>query len=229
VDRSHRPRVRLALLVVVAVALTLGAGSAPVERIDNWDDYPPGPLDLSTVWTVYPPSITTPRFTHPPAIVLDDGRRVVHLETAGDSIRIGRAATIDVAKTPWLVWEWKPLELPERGDVRDRRRNDQAGRVMVAFGRTRILVYVWDTTAPPGTEEGPDPLEFFQRVLIVVRSGRDGLGQWHRERRDVAADFRRVFDEDPPSEIKFVGLESHSNDTHSRSAARFRSIRFESP
>jgi hypothetical protein len=85
---------------------------------------------------------------------------------------------------------------------------------------------VWDTTAPVGTESRPDELEIFQRVLIVVRSGPRELGQWLRERRNVREDYRRLFDEEPPA-IKLIGLESHSNDTHSRTAVRFGPILFE--
>jgi hypothetical protein len=224
VDRGDRRWFRLVVLAV-ALGLTLGAGVGLRERIDDWHTYSAGPLDLSGVWSPYPRSGSL-RFTHPPAIVLDRGRPVLRLATASEPLRIGRAVEVDAKQSPWLVWEWNALELPDGGDVRDPRRNDQAGRVMVAFGRTRMLLYVWDTTAPVGTEVGPDPLDLFQRVLIVVRSGRDGAGQWHREQRDVAADHRRLWTDDPPS-IKWIGLESHSNDTGTRSAVLFGAVGFD--
>ena len=44
----HCPaRAWLALAVVV---LTLGAGPASTVRVDNWDAYPIGPLDLDAEW-----------------------------------------------------------------------------------------------------------------------------------------------------------------------------------
>ena len=82
---------------------------------------------------------------------------------------IGRGLKIDLAVTPWLSWEWKALVLPDGGDVRDPRRNDQAGRVMVVFEGMKGILYVWDTTAPIGTEARPDEFELFRRVLVVVR------------------------------------------------------------
>ena len=88
------------------------------------------------------------------------------------------------------------------------------------------LLYVWDTTAPVGTEARPGELELFQRVLIVVRSGAGELGRWSTERRNVYEDYRRVFGEEPRA-IKLVGVESHSNDTRSRTAIRFGPLRFE--
>jgi hypothetical protein len=217
-----RGRSRLAA-ALVAVLATAGAAAAPV-RVDTWDTAAPGPLHLSGTWRRYPDESRP--FTHPPAIVLDDGRPVLHLQTAGEAMRIGRPVTVDLRATPWLTWEWKPLVLPEGGDVRHSRRNDQAGRVMVVFEGLTGLLYVWDTTAPVGTEAGPEALEIFQRVLVVVRSGPDGLGQWWRERRNVLEDYRRLFDTEPRG-IRLVGVESHSNDTGTRTAMRFGRLQFE--
>jgi len=47
-----------------------------------------------------------------------------------------------------------------------------------------------------------------------------------RERRDVLADYKRLFGE-APRPIKWVGFEAHSNDTHSRSTALFGNVTFE--
>jgi hypothetical protein len=214
---------RIALLSTLLV-LTLGAGPSSVVRIDTWEAAQVGPLDL-TVWRPYPPN-EQHQFKRPPEIVMDGGRPVLRLTTAGEPMRVGRAMTVDVAKRRWLAWDWKALELPGGGDVRHPRRNDQAGRVMVVFGGMKGILYVWDTTAPVGVETPPDPLELFQRVLIVVRSGAQGVGEWHSERRDVYADFRRVFEEEPQP-VKLIGLESHSNDTGTKSAVLFGSVRFE--
>jgi len=221
--RRHRRRLPVVVAAVAALA-AIGAGEATSVRVDNWDAYPPAPLDLSGAWRRYP-SESRP-FKQPPAIAFDDGRPVLHLATAGEAMRVGRAVTVDLRRAPWLTWEWKPLALPEGGDVRDRKRNDQVGRVMVVFEGMRGIAYVWDTTAPVGTEVEPDGFEIFQRALIVVRSGPDGLGRWHRERRNVASDHRRIWDE-APRPVKLVTLESHSNDTDTRTAVRFGSVRFE--
>ena len=210
--------------VLVLVVLTLGAGPASTVRVDDWDAQPPGPLNLSAAWQRYPPEVTP--FSRPPAVVTDGGRRVLELATTNEAMRIGRGLKIDLAATPWLSWEWKALTLPAGGDVRDSRRNDQAGRVMVVFEGMKGIQYVWDTTAPIGTEARPDELELFRRVLVVIRSGPGEKGRWLRERRNVSEDFRRLFDEDPPP-VKLVGVESHSNDTRTRAAMRFGTLRFD--
>ncbi len=216
---------RLLLAAALTAAIALGAGKAPTIRVDTWAAAAPGVLDLSATWRRYPPQASA--FTDPPAVVQDDGRPVLRLATTGEALRIGRPLKVDVSGTPVLTWEWKPLILPEGGDVRNPKRNDQTGRVMVMFEGMKALLYVWDTTAPVGTVMGPDPLDLFQRALIVVRSGPAEAGRWHQERRDVRQDYLRVFEEDPPA-IKWVGLESHSNDTNTRTAILFGHVSFES-
>src|SRR3989441_8959137 len=88
------------------------------------------------------------------------------------------------------------------------------------------ILFEWDTAAPIGAEARSDSLDLFQRVLIVVRSGPQGIGEWQREKRDVYRDYRRLF-EDEPTPIKWVGFESHSDDVRSQSSVLFGSVHFE--
>jgi hypothetical protein len=214
-----------AAVVLAALVTLLGAGGGPGGvRLDNWDSYPEGRLDLTGTWRSYPTAEQP--FKQPPAIVRDGERRALLLKTDDEPLRIGRSVKIDPRETPWLTWEWKVMVLPAGGDVRDRRRNDQAGRVMVMFDGMRGLLYVWDTTAPVGVESRSDGFEIFKRALIVVRSGAQDLGQWDRQRRNVHADYRRIFDAEPRT-IKWIGLESHSNDTHTRTEVLFGAVRFD--
>jgi hypothetical protein len=97
---------------------------------------------------------------------------------------------------------------------------------MLLFEGMKAIVYVWDTSAPIAEEVRSDPFDLFQRVLVVVRSGRGRLGQWQREQRDADADYRRLFEE-PPTPIKWLGLESHSEDVKSSSLILFGRIQFE--
>lgn len=213
-----------AAAALVALALIVGgAGARAGVRLDNWDSYPAGRLELTGIWRPYP---AEQAFKHAPAIVRDGERPVLLLKTEDEPMRIGRAVKIEPRETPWLTWEWKVVVLPAGGDMRDGRRNDQAGRVMVMFDGMKGLLYVWDTTAPVGAESRSDGFELFQRALIAVRSGPQYLGQWDHQRRNVYADYRRIFNASPRT-IKWIGLESHSNDTHTRTEVLFGAVRFE--
>src|SRR5256712_6454288 len=164
-------------------------------------------------------------FKQPPTIALDNGRRVLELVTGRDTMASGRPFAVDARETPWLVWEWKALLLPEGGDVRSPRRNDQAGRVMLLFEGTRAILYVWDTTAPIGAEARSDSLDLFQRVLIVVRSGPQGIGEWQREKRDVYRDYRRLF-EGGTTPLQRGGFRSHFVPPGNQSSVLFWVARF---
>jgi Protein of unknown function (DUF3047) len=213
-----------AVVALLALALIVGgAGASDGVRIDDWETYPAGPLDLKGTWRPYP---SEQAFKHAPTIVRDDERPALMLKTDDEPMRIGRTVKIEPRETPWLTWEWKVKVLPAGGDLRNERRNDQAGRVMVMFDGMKGLLYVWDTTAPVGAESRSDGFEMFQRALIAVRSGPEQLGQWDRQRRNVYADYRRIFKGEPRM-IKWIGLESHSNDTHTRTEVLFGSVRFE--
>ena len=195
-------------------------------RVDDWTSRQPGRLELGKTWRLYPFE-GRGGVKQPPAIVAVDGRRALSLATEGEAVRVGRTVVVDVRKKPWLVWEWKPLVLPDGADSRDRQRNDQAARLMVVFEGLKAVAYLWDTTAPVGTDVQPDEFEMFQRSFVVVRSGSDGIGRWDRQRRNIHQDYVRLFGEEPRP-TKWVGFESHSDDTQTRSATLFGSASFES-
>jgi hypothetical protein len=102
--------------------------------------------------------------------------------------------------------------------TRSRPTDDQAAQVYVAWVRapesvrSRIIGYVWDSTAPAGTvckSEKSGTVTY-----IVVRSGAEGLGKWITERRNVAEDFRRIYGE-APDKPTALALAIDSDDTRS--------------
>ena len=69
---------------------------------------------------------------------------------------------------------------------------------------------------------------FFIGVLgsyIILRSGPAELGRWLEERRDVRADYRAIYGEEP-SDPGAITLSIDSHDTHSRAESLIGSIRF---
>ena len=65
-------------------------------------------------------------------------------------------------------------------------------------------------------------------TFVIVRSGRAGLGAWHDERRDVAADYLRLYGEKPPAP-RAVALSIDTNDTRAPAEALFGAIAFAAP
>jgi Protein of unknown function (DUF3047) len=158
--------------------------------------------------------------------------------------RVSRPAdTLRDVEFSWLVHA-----LPEGGDVSDADACDAAARVLFAFdgdharlsvrnqlmfeltrtltGETppfATLAYVWDTSAPVGrvvTHPRSDRVR-----KIIVESGPDGLRQWQRYRRTLAADYRLAFGE-APGPLLAVAVMTDGDNTHSRLTTRYRDIAF---
>ena len=59
----------------------------------------------------------------------------------------------------------------------------------------------------------------------IVQSGDGRVGQWVEYRRDLAADYRKAFDEDP-AEVLAVGLVTDSDNTREQARAWYGDITF---
>lgn len=106
----------------------------------------------------------------------------------------------------------------------DRSRLSQRTRVMFELARTlsgeeppyATLMYVWSRDLPVGTMV---PSHRSDRVRkIVLDSGEGSLRRWREHRRNVAADFERVFGE-PPGRLLGVALMTDADNTGSRALA----------
>ena len=148
------------------------------------------------------------------------------------------AATGDVAEVRFSWW----LELaPENASVAEISREDAGARVLFAFDgdhtrltpRTRMLfdmaealtgekppfatlMYVWDSTAPVGSVIVNPRSDRIRK--IVVDSGPAQLHRWRDHRRDLRADFRRAFGEEP-GQLVSVAVMTDSDNTASRAKA----------
>ncbi len=153
-----------------------------------------------------------------------------------------------LAARPVLTWRWKIADVVAGGDPRRKEGDDYAARVYVtfrydparlsAFDRARYglakqldgeypphagLTYVWDARLPVGTVL---PNAYTDRVkMIVVRSGTAEAGQWVAESRDVLADYRRAFGEDPPP-VSGVAIMTDTDQTGGRATAWYGDLSF---
>lgn len=154
----------------------------------------------------------------------------VRLESDRTSFALHRDAIVDLRKFPFLSWAWRVNRLPDGGDVRDRRTDDQAAQVYVIFPRwptprlaSDVIGYVWDSRAPVGTRvQSPKASNV---KVIVLESGRARIGTWQHEVRNVAEDYQALFGRQPPRVGK-VALMIDSNDTASRAEALIADLAF---
>jgi hypothetical protein len=125
----------------------------------------------------------------------------------------------DAAEYPYVSWSWKVLVLPTEGDVRQHNllfgpnRNDQALQVLVAFERNMVLSYVWDTTAPVGTEVDEPSLAATVKTR-VVDSGATYVNQWREHKINIYDDYTRRFGK-TSARVSGILVQTNSNHTAS--------------
>lgn len=158
-------------------------------------------------------------------IVREGGGKRARAYTRNESTQIvrmnGESFQWSLKTHPRLAWEWRAEKLPEGASEASSKTNDSGAAVYVTFGtdwlgRPKSIKYTYSSTLAVGKTAKYGPLR-----VIVVSSGRDGLGQWKRIERDVVADYRAVFGEDPPDEPISITLWSDSDDTGSVSDVYF--------
>lgn len=207
------------ILTLLGTAAITVRAEPPAIVVEDWSRQSQGRGGIPEGWSGH--SWGSPRYDL--TALTDGAERVLHLKSRGDNSTISKEVKIDVKAFPLLVWRWKVVELPAGGDCRRRATDDEAAQVYVTFprfptaARSRIIGYVWDTTAPAGTiVKSPSVAGL---MYVVVRSGPADSGRWLTETRNVYDDYKQIYGEQPPEEIRLISLAIDSNDTRSTAEA----------
>ena len=179
-------------------------------------------------------------------LVEDGGITVLRAESNAAASGLTRKLRVNSAEYPIITWRWRVNNVLNASDLYRREGDDYPARVYVIFDyplsrlpwdarlKLRIarilhdtevpaatLCYVWDGKAPAGTIA---PSAYTDRVrMIVVESGAARIGRWVEVERDLVADFRAAFGEEPPA-IAAVALATDTDDTHESATAFFGDI-----
>jgi Protein of unknown function (DUF3047) len=225
--RSTRTRPTV-LGVAFAVVATAWAANRVV--VEDWRSYPVGTRGIPGDWK----GQTWGQPAYDLEIVADNDHPVLRLRSKGETSAISRdlRGSVDLDETPVLEWSWKVITLPSGGNACQKSTDDEAAQVYVAWlrapesVRSRIIGYVWDSTAAVGTtcKSQKTPTVTY----VVVRSGADELGKWITERRNVVEDFRRIYGE-APDKPNALTLLIDSDDTRSSAESFIGPIAFMRP
>jgi Protein of unknown function (DUF3047) len=140
-----------------------------------------------------------------------------------------------------VSFSWWVQQALADGNVADIDREDASVRIVFAFGgdtsklprRTRMmfdlaealtgeappyatLMYVWDGRAAVGSIVVNPRSDRVRK--IVVDTGEKGLRQWRDHRRDLVADFRQAFGEDP-GPLQAIAVMTDTDNTGARADA----------
>jgi hypothetical protein len=162
-------------------------------------------------------------------VVQENQRKVLRLETEQGGVSLSRPLTVNLRANPLISWEWNVLILPTGAVSRQAQRDDHGAAVYLVFSsreapdRKTTIGYIWDNALPVGEvlTRPNDPFVHY----VVVRSGRDQLGNWLTEERNVVFDYRRIFGEEPAI-VNGISLVVDSDQTHSKAASLFGPITF---
>jgi hypothetical protein len=162
-----------------------------------------------------------------------------------------RRIRVDPGRQPLLEWSWRVDRLVPGADLRVGAREDSAARMVISFhgdpkkldfedrAKLRLakifageplpyamLIYVWSNSIAVETTL-PSP-QIDRIRMVIVESGKRRLGQWLTYRRDVLADYRRAFGEDP-GDIVAVGVLTDSDNTQQSARALYGDITLRAP
>jgi hypothetical protein len=231
-----------------ALAVSTGAGAADSTTLTPFKDAAPEP---PAPWHfVGLPGQTKPKTRF--AVVEHDGRRAVRVEAQESYGNIVHPVQFSGPKA-MLSWQWQ-VETPlPAADLRTRQGDDTAVKVCVFFDMDLELVpsflerqlqkvaqskttepvpnatvcYVWDTNLPVGTELDN---AFTRRIrYIILESGSGKVGQWQSEKRNVVADFVKLYGAESPKVPPIIGIAigADADNTHSRSVSYVANIALE--
>lgn len=135
-------------------------------------------------------------------LVQEQGKSVVRAVSNAAASGLVKKITFDPHKYRYLRWSWKIAGTVTAGDESSRHGDDYAARVYVVFpGRffwqTRAINYIWANRLPKG-QSLPNAYTANAQML-AVESGNQKAGQWLNEERDLLADYRALFGEEPQS------------------------------
>jgi Protein of unknown function (DUF3047) len=129
---------------------------------------------------------------------------------------------------PLLRWRWKIADTIPGGDARSKATDDYAARIYVVFPhwfypKTRTINYIWANQLPEGTSIVSSYTS--NSIMLAVRSGIARRGEWLEERRDVLADYRRLFGEEP-GKIGAIAIMTDTDNTGGTAQAWYDDISF---
>ena len=164
----------------------------------------------------------------------------LHMMSSGETaFGFRKEVHIDVRSYPYLYWSWKATKLPDGGDVRGKDSDDQCIQIYLALqipgdgwfrSTSPSIAYIWDNKAPKNILARSPQAMLGNVRYLVLRNGKDKLGTWFTEKRNILSDLRRAFGEHSvdagPVVVKGVLLFINTHHTRSEAEGSIGNIYF---
>lgn len=151
------------------------------------------------------------------------------LKSNKTSFSLAKELVFNLSEYPYLNFSWKASVLPENGDVRDEKTDDQAAQIYVILPsfpemiNFKAIGYIWDSKAPKGIYQSKKSSNI---KYVVLRTGKADVGRWYSEKVNVYQDFKRLWNINVSKRKVVVSISIDSDDTQSSSESAFGEIFF---
>jgi hypothetical protein len=152
--------------------------------------------------------------------------RSIRVDARSEVGILQKRAEIPLDEQTRLCWRWRMDELPS-AVAEDTMPTHDYVSIAVEFENGLDLTWYWSAALPSETHYTcPLPTWAARETHMVIRSGADGLGEWHEESRPVLADYRRAIDGagEGPRRVVAVWLIAVSLFQQGRALAEFADI-----
>ncbi|MGB5340412.1 MAG: DUF3047 domain-containing protein [Gammaproteobacteria bacterium] len=182
------------------------------------------------------------------SLVADAGTVVIKAVSEQSASGLMRPLSLSPKDYPFIQWRWKVENILRKGDVTRKSGDDYPARIYITFafdpGQAsylerlryraarliygpdvpyRAITYIWGSNSTAGTMiENP----YTDRVMMFVVEGGDAKAQqWITERRNVYADYKTAFGEEPAM-ISGVAIMTDTDNTQESAVAWYGDIVF---
>ena len=231
--------------LLFGVGMSLCATAADDAAITAFSSAAPGDPPAAWKFATLPNKVATKY-----SIVELGGAKVLKVESDESYGNLVHAIRVPITEHGAVAWRWRVDKLPEEADLRARSGEDSAAKLCVFFDfdgsklslgeRTKLalarsstgenvptqsLCYVWDNKLPIDTALASP---FTKRIrYIVLQSGPGKLGQWATQRRNLVADYQRMFGDESEGkvpEVTGVSVSADADNTHGHGLSYFGDI-----
>ena len=153
-----------------------------------------------------------------------DGSRCLKAHSRGGASILLNPFRFSPAAHPWLSWRWRVDQFVDGEALTTKEGSDASARIYVYFDtrglawQKRNLDYVWSSSLPVGTVMSSAYSSTSK--ILVVESGREARGQWHRVSRNIKDDYKRCFGQEP-SQVVALGIMTDADNTKTEAIAYF--------
>ena len=176
----------------------------------------------------------------------ENGRPVILAKSDRSASGLIRHLDLDSKVYQTISWCWKVNQIISEGDVTKKEGDDYAARIYVtfkfdpdrepfwerakfntykllygAYPPKRTLNYIWANRFPKG---GATSSAYTDRAhMVAVESGKEKVGEWVCEEKNLFADYLKYFGEEPPH-ISGVAVMTDTDNTDASASAAYADI-----